>query len=126
MPFVQRLKQGEERFLVSRLDRARDVFVFLLNRLVRLARRSEKIDQGTPIKRADLRRAILPGIRNVSDVVPKKFQVQSKTAIGLNADDFAKRFEKVRFAVRGESHHFVFVAVMRETEILGKRRIKNA
>src|SRR5207237_10433375 len=45
MPFMQRLKQGEERFLIGRLNRTRDVFVFLLERFVRWALRPEELDQ---------------------------------------------------------------------------------
>src|SRR5467141_2422359 len=108
MFFMQGLEQREERFFVSRLNRTRDVLVFLLKRFVRLARRTEKIDERTPIKGADLGRAILPGVRNVADVVPKKSQVQPKAAIGTDAHDLAKWLEIVRFAVRRESHHFVF------------------
>src|ERR1700736_4140736 len=126
MLFVQRLEQREECFLVGCLYRARDIFVFLLQRFVRLARRTEKIDQRSPIKCADCRRAILPAVRNVADVVPEKFQVQPETAVGLNAYDFTKLFEIVRLAVRRESHHFVFVAVMREAEKLSERGVKNA
>jgi hypothetical protein len=70
--------------------------------------------------------AILPGVRNVFDVVTEKFQVQSKTAVGFDTDDFAEWFEKVGFAVRRESHHFIFVAVLREAEELGQRGVKNA
>ena len=43
-----------------------------------------------------------------------------------DANNFTKRIEKIRFAVGRESHHFVFVAVMRESEILSERRIKDA
>src|SRR5207248_10850579 len=93
MLFMQRLEQREKGFLVSRLDRTRDVFVFLLERLVGPARRTEKIDQRSAIKSANLRGAILPAVRNIADVVPEKFQVQPKTAIGANPHDFSKRLE---------------------------------
>ena len=126
MPFVERLQQREERFLVSHLDRARQVFVFLLERLVRCSRRTEKIDQRPTVEGADLGRAILPAVGNVSDVVPEIFQVQPKAAIGLNEHDFTERFEIVRLAIRRQSHHFVFVAVMREAEKLRERGVKNA
>ena len=88
MPFVERLQQREERFLVSHLDRARQVFVFLLERLVRCSRRTEKIDQRPTVEGADHGRAILPAVGNVSDVVPEIFQVQPKAAIELNEHDF--------------------------------------
>ena len=126
MPFVERLQQREERFLVSHLDRARQVFVFLLERLVRCSRRTQQVDQRTPAKCADLGRAIVPAIGDISDVVPEIFQVQPKAAIGLNEHDFTERFEIVRLAIRRQSHHFVFVAVMREAEKLRERGVKNA
>ena len=123
---VQRLKQGEERLLVSCLDRTGEVLVFLFKRFVWFSRRTEKIDQCLAIKSAHFGSTIFPRVGNTADVVPEKFQIQSKTAVGSNPDDFAERFEIVRLAVRRESHHFVFVAVIRKTEKLGQRRIKNA
>src|SRR5262249_49932152 len=43
--FVKHLEEGEKRLLVRSLDRARDVFVFLLDWLVRSPGRAEKIDK---------------------------------------------------------------------------------
>ena len=54
-------------------------------------------------------------------MVPEIFQVQSKRSVPLEPNDVAKLVEKVRLAVRRQAHHFVFVAVMRETDELGKR-----
>src|SRR4029453_6950170 len=42
MFFVQLLQEREERFLVSRLDRTRDVFVFLFDWMVGLSRGARK------------------------------------------------------------------------------------
>ena len=126
MLFMQRLEQSEKRFFVGGLHRAREVLVFLFNRLVRFARRTEEIDQRAPIKCADLGRAIFPSVGNIADVVPKNFQIQSKGPVGAYAHDFAEWIEIIRFAVGRQSHDLVFVAVIWETEKLGKRRIKNA
>src|ERR1700730_16222454 len=126
MLFVQRLEQREKRFLVHRLHGARDVLVFLLERLIRLPWRAEKIDKVIPVKRSHFRRAILPGVRNVIGVVTKIFEVQPESSIGSNPNDLAQLFEESRLAIRRQAHHFVFVSVMRETDELGERGIKNA
>ena len=94
MLFVQRLEQREKRFLVNRLHGSRDVLVFLLERLIRLPRRAEKIDKVIPVKRSHFRRAILPGVRNVVRVMTKIFEVQPESSIGSNANDLAQLFEE--------------------------------
>ena len=124
--FMQRLEQCKKRSLVDRLRGTRDVHVFLFERLVRLSRLTQKIDKCISIKHADFRRAIIPGVRNLVGMVPEIFQVQSKRSVRLKPDDVAELIEKGWLAVRRQTHHFVFVAVVWETDELRERRIKNA
>jgi hypothetical protein len=46
--------------------------------------------------------------------------------IAFDAHDVADQSGKARFAVRRQTHHLVFVAVLREAEQLRERRVEQA
>ena len=58
--------------------------------------------------------------------MPEIFQVQAKAAIALNAKNVAQFIKKTWFTVGRQTHHFIFIAIMRETDELSERGIKNA
>src|SRR5688572_27773777 len=67
---------------------------------------------------ADNRRALVPGHVNAFGMMAEVVQVKAKLAARLSPDDVAKLFDVTRLAIRRESHHLSFVAVMRKPEEL--------
>src|SRR5215471_13703769 len=123
---MERLKQRKESFLVHRLYGAGDILVFLLQWFARFSRWTEQIDQALRIEGADFRRAIVPTVGNVVGVMPEIFQGQPEsTIIRLDTHDLTHLCEELWFAVRRQSHDFVFVAVVGKPDELRQRRIKN-
>ena len=123
---VQGIEQMEEGLLVHRLQRAREVLVPLLQRLVAPARRPEQIRERRRIERPDRGRAVVPLVLDLLAVMPEAVEVQPKAPALLQRHDLAHRVEIRRLAVRRQSHHLVFVAVVRKAEELRDRLVEDA
>src|SRR5438309_11973540 len=74
---------------------------------------------------AKLRCAVVPTIRNISGVMAEVAQIQLKLPIVCNLNQPAHLPHELRLAIRRESHHLVFVAVMGEANELCDRRKKD-
>src|SRR3972149_3742707 len=53
-------------------------------------------------------------------------EVQTKSPVVLQVHDATHLVQVTRFAIGCESHHLVFIAVVRESQVLGHRLIKNS
>ena len=95
-------------------------------RLARLPRPTEQLDELVRVKSSHLRRAILPAVGDIVGVVSKVTQVQGKGTVGLDAHHLAHFIEVFRLAIGRQTHHFVLIAVMGKPDKLGDRRVKNA
>ena len=98
----------------------------LLQRIGRGALWTEQLNQLFSVQGSHFRRAIVPAVRNVVSVMPKIFQTQLESSVGLNPNELAHFLEINRLPERCEAHHFVFVAKIREADELRDRRIENA
>ena len=115
----------EKRFFIHRLDRASDVAVSILERIGRLAAWPKKIFQRRREQIAELRRVIVPLVRDLRSVMAEIIKVQPEGPIRQKTNQFAKLVEVGRFAVWSKSHHLVFIAVVREPEILRQRLVEH-
>ena len=58
--------------------------------------------------------------------VPEVAQVEREGAVVLQLDDLLHRFDVARLAIRRETHHLVFVAVVRKADELRHRLVEYA
>ena len=117
--------QMKERLLVHRLNRAGDVAVTILERIVGLAARAQQFLERWRKQIAELRRAVGPLIGDTLAMMPEIGEIERIAAIGLS-DDLAHGVHEGGLAVRRKPHDLVLVAVMRKAEILGERLIEDA
>ena len=111
---VQLADQMEERLLVHRLDRARDVAMPILERIVRRAARSQQCLERRREQIAEFGRAVRPLIRDLLLVMAKIGEIELVSSIGLEPHDLAHGIHECRLAVGREAHDLVLVAVMRK------------
>src|SRR5271157_2637358 len=98
------------------------------DRLSLLPRLAQTFNQVIRVESADGGLATFPrhlGARAVmEEVVASQLEVHP-TAVGRNHDP-PELVQKFRLAVGGKSHHFVFVPVLREAQVLRERGIENS
>src|SRR6266850_6961494 len=63
-------------------------------------------------------RTLIPRHVHTFRVMAEILEIQSKLAIFLSANDLTKLIDKTWLAVWGKSHHFAFIAIMREADEL--------
>ena len=84
----------------------------------------ERLHAGSP-QRRELGRAAVPRHRRAVHVVPERVEVQVVAEPGA-VHDLAELLEVGWFAVRGQAHHLVLVAVLGKPEELGDGRVVHA
>ena len=94
--------------------------------LLRRARRPEQRLERRGVQGADRRLARGPLVIDPFARVTKKPQIQLEAASGVDAQDPAHLGHEARPAVGRQAHDLVFVAVMREAEVLGERLEEDA
>ena len=72
------------------------------------------------------RRTLVPGHVDAFGMMTKVIEVQAKLSARFSPNDVAKLFHEARLAIRREAHHLAFVAVVRKTEKLRRRRVNDA
>src|ERR1051325_480921 len=70
--------------------------------------------------------ALLPGDLDAFTRVAKVVEVEREAAARFGANDVAKLFHEPRTAIRGQSHQFPFVSVMRKAEELCRGGVNDA
>src|SRR5262245_11814917 len=114
MAGVKRADEMEERLFVRDLHRTRDVAMSLLDRVGRLAWLPEQLLKPRREQRANVWAATLPLIRNLILVVAEVRRIEREGALFFEQDDLAHLVDVFGFAVRGEAHHLVLIAVVGE------------
>src|SRR5262245_49972177 len=115
----------EECFFIHGLRRSGEITMTIFERLSGLASGSEELLERRRKQFAEFWRSVHPLIGYVLALVPEKRQVQRETPIGKQMDDVAHLLEKYWLTIGGESHHLVFITVMRKAEVLCKCLIEN-
>ena len=123
---VQRSDQMEKRLLIHRLDRAGDVAMPILERIIRRAARPQQSFQRGREQVAKLGRAARPLIGDLLLVMAKIGEIELVSTIGSKPYDLSHGVHECRLAIGREPHDLVLVAVMRKAEILRQRLIKDA
>src|SRR5687767_10376432 len=103
----------------SQLKAGRDVAFPVGQRLTGRSRRAKRARKFFGKDPADNRRALVPGHVYAFSMMPEVVEVKAKLAARLSPNDVAKLFDVTRLAIRRESHHLSFVAIMRKPEELG-------
>ncbi len=124
---MQRAQKVEESVLVGRLRRARDVAMLVLERRRRIARRPEQLAQRIAPQPAARGDAVLHRVVGaLARCVAEKAQVEGEGAVVVQLHDLTHGIELARLAIRGEAHHLVFVAIVREADELRHRLVEHA
>src|SRR6266849_3033049 len=89
------------------------------------ARRTEGVDHLAREQSSDDRFASIPGHLHAAAVMREVIEVEADL-VRIDAHDVAELREEPRLSIRGEAHHFVFVAVLSKAQELGKGGIKQA
>ena len=123
---LQRVQEIKEGVLVDGLRREGEIAVPILDGSIATARRTERIDERRREQRTADRLAVGPLIRDVVAVMTEVVQIEAERAVGMQGNQLFYLVPATRIAVGGEPHQFVFVAVMREAEILGHGLVEDA
>jgi len=124
---MHRLQEIEEGVLVSNLRRARDIALAIFQRRRRIARRPQQCRQRIAPQPSAGRDAVLDLVVGAfARGVPEVAQVEREGAVVLQLDDLLHRLDVARLAIRRETHHLVFVAVVRKADELRHRLVEHA
>src|SRR6267143_1309106 len=74
---------------------------------------------------SNLWRAVIPGHIDAFRRVPKIVQVQPKLSLLFSPNDVAKLPDELRPPIGRQPHYLSFIAIMRKTEELRRRRVDN-
>jgi hypothetical protein len=126
MSLVKGVEEVKEGFLVHGLDRPRNIAVALSKMLLGFADWTQEIHQRWREQRAYVWFPAYPFVRHILRMVAEEAQIETERSVVLKHHNLAHLGEVLRFAVWGKAHDFVFVPVVRESQVLSERLVKNA
>src|SRR5438132_4983826 len=115
----------ERNFFQPQLQARRQIALSISQLRIRLARRAEVAHILIRKNSSNLWRAVIPGHIDAFRRVAKIIQVQPKLPLLFSPNEVAKLSDESGTPIRRQPHHLSFIAIMRETEKLRRRRVDN-
>ena len=122
---LNEVQQSEVILFQNQLDRCRKIHVALLDFGARCAGFAELLGHLRGEDGAKRRLAAVPGHFDAFECVREIVQIEPALA-PLGANHLPYSIRETRLAIGGETHHFVFVAVLGKAEELRERRVEDA
>ncbi len=122
---LEAIEHVQDDFLRHNLQAFCDVFMAMGHRFFGIAGGSECFNQFVAIERMDRRSPVVPVHPDPFFVVREIVQVQFER-ITFGNDDFSEQVHELRFSVGCQSHDFVLIAVVRESQVHCDRRVEKA